>query len=98
MPKRIIHVNRQFIALNAKWGESVLPTYIIRYKGRATYAHAVKVKGEMELIDPRTHRQLACGARAWMQTDGTVDAIDPMTYQQALQLKEEFLSEQLPSS
>lgn len=91
MAKKIIHVNRAHIALNAKWGEAILPTYIVRYKGKATYAHAVKVKGDIELVDPRTHNRLACGARAWMTTDGEVETIDPMTYQEALQLKEAYL-------
>ena len=95
---KIIHVNRAHIAFNAKWGEAILPTYIVRHKGQAFYAHSVKLKGEIELVDPRDRKQLSCGARAWMETRGAVLIRESMSYQSALRLKEEFLSEQVPGS
>jgi hypothetical protein len=90
-PKTIIHVNRQFIAFNAKAGEPVLPTYIIRRGSKATYGHAFETKGLLVGIDPRKKRQLKCGARAWLETDGPVKITGAMTYQDAIKIKEKYL-------
>lgn len=88
----IIHVNRQFIAINAKHGKPVLPTYIIRYKSnKVKYAHAVELTGPCKLVDPRKNKQLKCGARAWIETDHPVKLIGSMTFQEAKSLKEKHM-------
>lgn len=96
--KKVIHVNRQCIALNAKWGEAILPTYIIRYKGKAHYAYSFFSDGRWEAADPRKKKQLSCGARAWLETHGPISIEDPLTYQDVLNLKEEYLNEQATGS
>ena len=89
--KTIIHVNRQFIAKNAKYGEPVLPTYIVRYSNtNVKYGYAVKINGPSVLIDPRERAQLNCGARAFIETDSPVEVVDPMTYQEAKVLEEKY--------
>ena len=95
---KIIHVNRANIAFNAKWGEAILPTYIIRHKGQAIYAHSFTTEGLLEAADPRKRKQLACGARAWLETYGKVDIEEAMSYKASLQLKEAYLSEQVSGS
>jgi hypothetical protein len=91
--KKVIHVNRQNIAFNAKWGEAILPTYIIRYKGRAIYAHGFLADGRWEAADPRKKKKLSCGARAWLETYGTLFVEDPLEYKDVLSLKEEYLEQ-----
>lgn len=89
--KTIIHVNRQYIAFNAKVGKPVLPTYIVRQGSKITYCHAFKVLGPLESADPRVRPQLKCGARAWLETEHEVEFTDPMTFNEARILKEEYL-------
>lgn len=81
--KTIIHVNRQFIAQNAKDGKQ-RPVYTIKQGKKTIYAHAVKINGTVELIDPRANRQLSCGARAWIEVlDGKVEFTEPQTFKEA---------------
>lgn len=90
----VIHVNRQFIAINAKYGQPVLPTYIVRENrkknAKTNYCFGVKIMGECELIDPRHNDQLICGARAWVETEAEVIMKEPMSYQDAMKLKQEY--------
>lgn len=90
MTKKIIHVNRAFIAFNVKYGEPVLPCYIIREGSKLTYGFAVKCNGPFELIDPRTHNQLKCGARAWIETTGDLKITNPMPFQKADALRKKY--------
>ena len=84
----VIHVNRQFLAHNAKVGKPVLPAYILRDRKKPSiYAYAIKINGPSELIDPRVHGQLPCGARAWVATDGPVELVNPMSFTEAKKLK-----------
>lgn len=91
MAKKIIHVNRQFIAFNARYGEPVLPCYIVREGTKpSVYGYGVKCNSSFELVDPRQRNQLKCGARAWIETQGDVDITDPMTFQQADKLRKKY--------
>lgn len=81
--KTIIHVNKQFIAQNAKDGKQ-RPVYTIKQGRKTIYAHAVKIEGTVELIDPRVRKQLNCGARAWIEVlDGKVEFTEPQTFKEA---------------
>jgi hypothetical protein len=65
----IIHVNRQFIAMNAKDGGR-RPVYTIKPNGpnsTAIYAQEVTWNGASRAVHDGT--QLACGARAWIAVD-----------------------------
>ena len=84
----IVHVNRQFIAFNAKTGRDILPVYTAKHKGKTIYAYSVKFHGPCELVDPRERDQLKCGARAWIETTGEIEFIDPMSFADAKKLKE----------
>jgi len=77
---KIIHVNRQHIAMNAKDGKN-RPVYTIKDKGKARYAREVIINGPSKLI--YNGNQLTCGARAWIETDSDIDLIDEMTYKEA---------------
>lgn len=64
--RSIIHVNRQFIAMNAKDGGN-RPVYTIK-QGRTTiYADEVVINGPSKLV--YNGEQLSCGARAWIETE-----------------------------
>ena len=78
--KSIIHVNRQFIAMNAKDGRN-RPVYTIKQGKKTTYAREVVIKGESRLV--YNGSQLNCGARAWIETDAELELIDPQTFQEA---------------
>ena len=60
---KIIHVNRQHIAMNAKDGKN-RPVYTIKNKGKTLYAREVSINGPSRLV--YNGNQLTCGARAWI--------------------------------
>ncbi|QIW87798.1 hypothetical protein Ab1vBOLIVR5_gp150 [Agrobacterium phage OLIVR5] len=80
--KFIIHVNRGHIGSNAKDGGN-RPVYTIKERGRTKprYAREVHIDGPSKLI--YDGRQLSCGARAWIETEGPLNLIDEMDYEQA---------------
>ena len=65
-----IHVNQHVIKANAKNGENN-PIFTIKQGGKNTYAHNVKVKGEMELVYS-PDKPLSCGAKVWIETRGDI--------------------------
>ena len=65
-----VHVNQHVIRANAKNGENN-PIFTIKSKGKNTYAHSVKVIGEMELIYS-PNKPLSCGAKVWIETKGDI--------------------------
>lgn len=76
----IIHVNRQHIAMNAKDGGN-RPVYTVKRGRRTRYAREVVIEGPSRLVYDGT--QLACGARAWIETDAPVRLIDEMSFAEA---------------
>lgn len=77
MTKKIIHVNRQNMAMNAKDG-SDRPVYTIKASGKTTYAREVEILGPSKLI--YNGSQLSCGARAWIETTAELVLTDAMTF------------------
>ena len=77
---KIIHVNRQHIAMNAKDGKN-RPVYTIKDKGRVRYAREVIINGPSRLV--YNGNQLSCGARAWIETSSDVEHIDEMTFRES---------------
>tara|TARA_R100001591_G_scaffold78556_1_gene85851 strand:+ start:2512 stop:2895 length:384 start_codon:yes stop_codon:yes gene_type:complete len=73
MPNKIarIHVNQHVIKANAKNGENN-PVFTIKQGGKNTYAHNVKVIGEMELVYS-PNKPLSCGAKVWIETRGDIE-------------------------
>ena len=69
-----IHVNQHVIKANAKNGENN-PIFTIKQGGSNTYAHNVKVKGEMELVYS-PDKPLSCGAKVWIETKGDIKLDD----------------------
>lgn len=76
----IIHVNRQFIAMNAKDGGN-RPVYTIKRNGKTRYAREVVINGPSRMIYNGT--QLSCGARAWIETDAELTLVDECTFAEA---------------
>jgi hypothetical protein len=66
-----VHVNQHVIRANAKQGKND-PVFTIKSKGKNTYAHSVKVVGEMELIYS-PNKPLSCGAKVWIETKGNIE-------------------------
>lgn len=66
-----IHVNQHVIKANAKNGENN-PVFTIKQGGKNTYAHNVKVIGEMELVYS-PDKPLNCGAKVWIETRGDIE-------------------------
>lgn len=77
---KIIHVNRQHIAMNAKDHKN-RPVYTIKDKGKILYAREVVINGPSKLV--YNGDQLTCGARAWIETDSDIELIDEMTFKEA---------------
>jgi hypothetical protein len=79
--KHIIHVNRSFIAANAK-DNGNRPVYTIKHKnGKTRYGREVEILGPSRLVYNGT--QLSCGARAWIETESDINIIDEMSFQEA---------------
>lgn len=81
----IIHVNRQFIALNAKDGKE-RPVFTIKPDGPASkpiYAREVSWDGPTELL--MREEQLKCGARVWISIPAAavITLTDPMSFEEA---------------
>ena len=66
-----IHVNQHVIKANAKNGENN-PIFTVKQGGNNTYAHNVKIKGEMELVYS-PDKPLSCGAKVWIETKGNIE-------------------------
>lgn len=80
--KAIIHVNRQHIGMNAKDGGD-RPVYTIKQGGKTRYARQWSVDGGT-VRGIYDGRQLACGARAWLEVEGgTLTLIDEMSFAEA---------------
>ena len=77
---KLIHVNRQHIAMNAKDGKN-RPVYTIKDQGKTLYAREVIINGPSKLV--YNGEQLTCGARAWIETDSEIELIDQMTFIEA---------------
>lgn len=78
--KKIIHVNRQHIAMNAKDAGN-RPVYTIKMGGQTRYAREVEIQGPSRMVYQGT--QLSCGARAWIETDAELTLIDEMSFAEA---------------
>lgn len=81
----ILHVNRQFIALNAKDGGN-RPVFTLKPNGpNSTPVYARDLHWDGPTRASGTEGQLSCGARAWMSLfPGTLVILeDPMTYKEA---------------
>ena len=76
----IIHVNRQFIAMNAKDG-GTRPVYTIKQGSKTRYAQQVEILGPSRLI--YTGTQLKCGARAWIETEADVLLVGECSFAEA---------------
>jgi hypothetical protein len=76
----IIHVNRQFIAMNAKDGKS-RPVYTIKQGGKTIYADEVIINGPSKLV--YNGNQLACRARAWIETNSELTLIGACSFKEA---------------
>ena len=80
MPKSILHVNRQHIAMNAKDGGN-RPVYTIKSGGKTRYAREVLINGPSHLV--YNGNQLSCGARAWIETQSDLTLVDEMSFKEA---------------
>ena len=66
-----IHVKQHVIKANEKNGENN-PIFTIKQGGKNTYAHNVKVIGEMDLVYS-PDKPLNCGAKVWIETRGDIE-------------------------
>lgn len=78
--KKIIHVNRQFIAMNTKDGKN-RPVYTVKMGGKTRYAREINIDGPSKLV--YNGSQLNCGARAWIETESPIELVDEMSFQDA---------------
>lgn len=77
----IIHVNRQFIAMNAK-DNGNRPVYTVKHGGKTIYADEIEMNGVSKAV--YNGKQLSCGARAWIEMHaGTLMLIGARTFAEA---------------
>jgi len=77
--RKIIHVNKQHIAMNAK-DNGNRQVYTIKHHNKTTYAHEVYIDGPCRLV--YNGKQLSCGARAWIETDAALELIGAATFKE----------------
>lgn len=82
MAKAVIHVNRHFIAANAKDGGN-RPVFTAKRGGKTMYARRIEINGPSELV--YGDKPLSCGAKAWIETYAPLILHDPMTWKEARQ-------------
>nr|CAI3971083.1 hypothetical protein ORM20_00029 [Ochrobactrum phage ORM_20] len=82
--KKIIHVNKQYIAQNAKDGGN-RPVYTVKDGKTNLYGREVTINGPSKLVYDGT--QLNCGARAWIETESDVHIHDVMSWREAKEMK-----------
>lgn len=80
MSKAIIHVNRSMIAKNIKDGGN-RPVFTIKQGRRVTYCEDFEVHGVVRGIG--TAGRLSCGARAWLEAEGEIRMVNPMSFAEA---------------
>lgn len=80
MNPTIVHVNRQNITMNAKDGLN-RPVYTVKIKGKTRYGREIVINGPSKLV--YNGDQLACGARAWIETFSPIEIIDEMSFKEA---------------
>ena len=68
--KTIIHVNQHAIRRNIK-AEQPKPVLTVKTYKDNTYAHEVSIDGPSRVVYS-PHKPLSCGARVWIETEGTV--------------------------
>ena len=68
--KTIIHVNAHVIKRNAKTGEREPPLTVKTWKSN-TKAYEVTIEGPSTVVYS-PDKPLSCGARVWIETQGTV--------------------------
>lgn len=76
---KIIHVNRQLIAMNAKDGQK-RPVYIVKEGKTTKYAQEIEINGPSKLV--YNGSQLNCGARAWIETNSDINIIGESSFQE----------------
>lgn len=81
MKPTIIHVNRHFIAANAKDGGN-RPVFTVKQGRKNRYARGLMILGPCEFVY-QPDEPLSCGARAWVETSSEVSLFDEMTYEEA---------------
>jgi hypothetical protein len=67
--KTIIHVNRQKIAQNVKYGRHDPVITVKTYKSNR-YGHSVEINGPSRIVHSK--KPLSCGARVWIETEAPV--------------------------
>lgn len=79
----VIHVNRQFIAMNAKDGGK-RPVFTVKHNsGKTIYGHEVEILGPSKMVNNGT--QLKCGARVWMETHADLNIVGACSFAEAKQ-------------
>jgi hypothetical protein len=74
-----VHVNKQFIAMNAKDGRR-RPVYTIKCRGKTRYARGFTCTGVLNGVTGK----LACGAKAWLECDSDDLVLhDEMSFEEA---------------
>jgi len=87
----IIHVNKNHVSKNNKYGEVVIPTYVIRYSARKTsYTWAVDILGKSTLADPRNNKPLKCGAKNWIVTQSDIVLHGEFSYDEVVDMEKKY--------
>lgn len=76
--KKIIHVNRQVIQQNEKYGLN-LPVCRVMEGSKTRYGDSVEIHGPSRMVY-RPESPLKCGAKLWIETDSDISIVNEVTY------------------
>lgn len=72
--KTVVHVNQHIIRSNSKTGERE-PVLTVKTHKDNRYAHRVQIDGPCTVVYS-PDKPLSCGAKVWIETQGTVEVIE----------------------
>lgn len=81
---KIIHINKNIIQYNSKWGTN-FPACRVEQGKNVTYCMEVEIQGPSKMVY-RPDKPRPCGAKLWIETDSQVVMLDPRPYHEFKQM------------
>lgn len=87
--KRFIHINRNIIQHNAKYGTN-LPVCRVQEGSKSRYGKSVDIHGKSSMVY-KPEAPLKCGAKLWIETEADVTVNGEATFAEIKELMKQGL-------
>lgn len=78
MTRSFIHINKNVIQHNAKYGKN-LPVCRVQQGNKSRYCKEVHINGPSKMVY-NPDRPLKCGAKLWIETESSIDLIEESSW------------------